>query len=65
MTGTIVHVWASACFILLLIVIGMLASLGNALADINARISEVAARTPRKIVRDESRKRDTKPTAKP
>lgn len=58
MTGTIVHLILSAIFLCILILIGMVATLGNAVSEMTARVNDISTRLPRKVVRDGSRKRE-------
>lgn len=58
MTGTIVHLLLSGIFLCVLILIGMVATLGNAIAELTARVNDINTRVPRKVVRDGSRKRE-------
>jgi hypothetical protein len=58
MTGTIVHLLLSGIFLCILILIGMVATLGNAVSEMTARVNDINTRLPRKVVRDGSRKRE-------
>jgi len=58
MTGTIVHLLLSAIFLCILILIGMVATLGNAVADVAHRVNDINARVPRKVVRESAKKRE-------